>query len=174
MNLKIWMLTVPILVLFCLIISLIKKKNTYDSYIEGVKESFPLIKELLPSLMSMVIAVNVLRVSGIIEDLSMFLSSMFNNIDYFIELIPMVVFRPISGSASISVINNICITHGPDSLLCRTVSAIQGSTDTTFYVIALYFGSIGVKKWRHTLVTGLLADIIGIFSAITLTLLMFG
>ena len=59
MNLKIWMLTVPILVLFCLIISLIKKKNTYDSYIEGVKESFPLIKELLPSLMSMVIAVNV-------------------------------------------------------------------------------------------------------------------
>ena len=71
MNLKIFMLVVPLLVLFCLIVSLIKKKNPYDSYIEGVKESFPLIKELLPSLMSMVVAVNVLRVSGVIEDLSL-------------------------------------------------------------------------------------------------------
>lgn len=174
MNLKIFMLVVPLLVLFCLIISLIKKKNPYDSYIEGVKESFPLIKELLPSLMSMVVAVNVLRVSGVIEDLSLLLNKYFLKANYFIELLPMVVFRPISGSASISVINNICTTHGPDSLLCRTVSAIQGSTDTTFYVIALYYSSIGVKKYRHTLVTGLLADVIGIFSAITLTLLMFG
>ena len=122
----------------------------------------------------MVVAVNVLRVSGVIEDLSLLLNKYFLKANYFIELLPMVVFRPISGSASISVINNICTTHGPDSLLCRTVSAIQGSTDTTFYVIALYYSSIGVKKYRHTLVTGLLADVIGIFSAITLTLLMFG
>lgn len=174
MNLKIWMLTVPLLVLFCLIVSLIKRKKPYDSFVNGVSESFPLIKEIFPSLMSMVIAVNLLRSSGVIEDLSVFLSSIFHKANYFIELMPMVVFRPISGSASISVINNICTTHGPDSLLCRTVSAIQGSTDTTFYVIALYYGSIGVKKWRHTLTTGLLADAIGIFSAITLTLLMFG
>lgn len=174
MNLKIWMLTVPLLVLFCLIVSLIKRKKPYDSFVNGVSDSFPLIKEILPSLMSMVIAVNLLRSSGVIEDLSVFLSSIFHKANYFIELMPMVVFRPISGSASISVINNICTTHGPDSLLCRTVSAIQGSTDTTFYVIALYYGSIGVKKWRHTLTTGLLADAIGIFSAITLTLLMFG
>lgn len=174
MNLKIWMLTVPILVLFCLIVSLIKRKNCYDSFVEGVEESFPLIREIFPSLMAMVIAVNLLRTCGFIEDLSTFLSSRFNKANYFIELMPMIVFRPISGSASISVINNVCTTHGPDSLLCRTVSAIQGSTDTTFYVIALYYGSIGVKKWRHTLTTGLLADAIGIFSAITLTLLMFG
>lgn len=174
MNLKIWMLTVPILVLFCLIVSLIKRKNCYDSFVNGVEESFPLIKEIFPSLMAMVVAVNLLRTCGFIEDLSAFLSSRFNKANYFIELLPMIVFRPISGSASISVINNICTTHGPDSLLCRTVSAIQGSTDTTFYVIALYYGSIGVKKWRHTLFTGLLADAIGIFSAITLTLLMFG
>lgn len=173
MNFKIWMLTVPILVLFFLIISLIKRKSPYDSFVNGVNESFPLIKELIPSLMSMVIAVNLLRACGLIEDLSSFLSSKFSKANYFIELMPMVVFRPISGSASISVINNICTTHGPDSLLCRTVSAIQGSTDTTFYVIALYYGSIGVKKWRHTLTTGLLADAIGIFSAITLSLLMF-
>ena len=156
-----------------MIISLIKRRSPYDSFVNGVNESFPLIKELIPSLMSMVIAVNLLRACGLIEDLSSFLSSKFSKANYFIELMPMVVFRPISGSASISVINNICTTHGPDSLLCRTVSAIQGSTDTTFYVIALYYGSIGVKKWRHTLTTGLLADAIGIFSAITLTLLMF-
>ena len=155
-------------------IVLIKRKNCYDSFVNGVEESFPLIKEIFPSLMAMVVAVNLLRTCGFIEDLSAFLSSRFNKANYFIELLPMIVFRPISGSASISVINNICTTHGPDSLLCRTVSAIQGSTDTTFYVIALYYSSIGVKKYRHTLVTGLLADVIGIFSAITLTLLMFG
>lgn len=174
MNLKIWMLTVPFLVLFCILVSLIKRKNTYDSFVEGIEDSFPLIKEIFPSLMAMVIAVNLLRACGFIEDLGVFLSDKFSKADYFIELMPMIIFRPISGSASISVINNICTTHGPDSLLCRTVSAIQGSTDTTFYVIALYYGSIGVKKWRHTLTTGLLADAIGIFSAITLTLLMFG
>ena len=174
MNLKIWMLTVPFLVLFCLLVSIIKKKSPYDSFVSGVNESFPLIKEILPSLMAMIIAVNLLRSCGFIDDLSVFLTSKFISANYFIELIPMIVFRPISGSASISVINNICTTHGPDSLLCRTVSAIQGSTDTTFYVIALYYGSIGVKKWRHTLTTGLLADAIGIFSAITLSLLMFG
>ena len=174
MNLKIWMLTVPLLVLFCLIFSLVKKKKPYDSFVAGVNESFSLIKEIFPSLMAMIIAVNLLRACGFIEDLGTFLNSKFSRASYFIELMPMVIFRPISGSASISVINNICTTHGADSLLCRTVSAIQGSTDTTFYVIALYYGSIGVKKWRHTLTTGLLADAIGIFSAITLTLLMFG
>ena len=173
MNLKIFMFVVPLLVLFCLIVSLIKKKNPYDSYIEGVKESFPLIKELLPSLMSMVVAVNVLRVSGVIEDLSLLLNKYFLKANYFIELLPMVVFRPISGSASISVINNICTTHGPDSLLCRTVSAIQGSTDTTFYVIALYFSSIKVTKWRHTLSAALFADFIGILMALVFAFLIF-
>ena len=107
MNLKIFMLTVPLIVLLCIVVSLIKKKNTYDDYIEGVKESFPLIKELIPSLMSMIIAVNVLRVCGVIEDLSMFLNKVFSKANYFIELMPMIIFRPISGSASISVINNI-------------------------------------------------------------------
>lgn len=173
MNLKIFMFVVPLLVLFCLIVSLIKKKNPYDSYIEGVKESFPLIKELLPSLMSMVVAVNVLRVSGVIEDLSLLLNKYFLKANYFIELLPMVVFRPISGSASISVINNICTTHGPDSLLCRTVSAIQGSTDTTFYVIALYFSSIKITKWRHTLKAALFADFIGILMAIVFAMVIF-
>ena len=85
----------------------------------------------------------------------------------------MVFFRPISGGASLAILNSVCEVN-PDSFECISASLIQGSTDTTFYVIALYYSSIGVKKYRHTLVTGLLADVIGIFSAITLTLLMFG
>ena len=85
----------------------------------------------------------------------------------------MIFFRPISGGASLAILNSVCQVDA-DSFECITASLIQGSTDTTFYVIALYYSSIGVKKYRHTLVTGLLADVIGIFSAITLTLLMFG
>lgn len=173
MNFELWMLVVPILVLLCVVMAIVKKKKPYDSFLEGVIEAFPLVKEILPSLIAMLLAVVLLRESGIIEDLGRVLSKTFPAATYYIELIPMAFFRPLSGSASISVVHNVCSTHGPDSLLCRTVSAIQGSTDTTFYVLALYFGSINIKKWRHTLAAGLFADAMGIIVAVTLCLLLF-
>lgn len=173
MNVSLWILVVPGLILTCVVVSLIRKKKPYDDFLEGMKEGLPLIKEIFPSLMAMLIAVVALRESGIIEDLGKWLNNLIPKANYFVELIPMVVFRPISGNASISIVHDVCSVHGPDSLLCQTVSAIQGSTDTTLYVLALYFGTIGVKKWRHTLAAGLFADAIGIIVAITLSLLFF-
>jgi spore maturation protein B len=174
MNVDYWMLIVPLLVILAIFVGLKNKAHPYDSFIEGIYEGAPLIKEIFPSLLAMVIATTLLRSSGLTNDLGEVLRRFIPYGDFLAELTPMAIFRPLSGSASMSVLNAICTTHGPDSLLCQTVSSIQGSTDTTFYVIALYFGTIGVKKWRHTLKAGLTADAIGIVVAIILSIIIFG
>jgi spore maturation protein B len=124
--------------------------------------------------MGMLLAVNVLKACGIVEDLGNLLSLIFPKGSFFASLLPMLIFRPLSGSASTAVLNNVCSVYGPDSLLCITCSSIQGSTDTTFYVLALYFGTIGITKWRHSLKVGLIADVVGMSIAILLTLIFFG
>ena len=86
----------------------------------------------------------------------------------------MILFRPISGSASMTVFNSICANNGADSFLCRTSAIIQGSTDTTLYVLSLYFSSIGVTKWKHSLKAGLIADAVGIAIGVTLSIIFFG
>ena len=164
---------VPGLFVFAVFVALIKRKSPYESFITGVKDGLGLSKEIFPSIMGMLLAVNVLKACGIIDDLGSLLSNLFPGGDFFANLVPMLVFRPLSGSASTAVLNNVCSVFGPDSLLCITCSSIQGSTDTTFYVLALYFGTIGITKWRHSLKVGLLADVVGMSVAIILTLIFF-
>ena len=165
---------VPGLFFIAIIVALIKRKSPYESFIKGVVEGLGLSKEIFPSIMGMLLAVNILRECGIVEDLGVLLSKILPNGGFFANLIPMLVFRPLSGSASTAVLNNVCSVFGPDSLLCITCSSIQGSTDTTFYVLALYFGTIGITKWRHSLKVGLIADLVGMSVAIILTLVFFG
>ncbi len=165
---------VPGLFFIAIIVALIKRKAPYENFINGVNEGLSLSKEIFPSIMGMLLAVNVLKACGIVDDLGTLLSFIIPKGSFFANLIPMLVFRPLSGSASTAVLNNVCSIYGPDSLLCITCSSIQGSTDTTFYVLALYFGTIGVTKWRHSLKVGLIADVVGMSVAIILTLLFFG
>ena len=162
MNVDYWMLIVPLLVILALFVGLKNKAHPYDSFIEGIYEGSPLIKEIFPSLLAMVIATTLLRSSGLTNDLGEVLRRFIPYGDFLAELTPMAIFRPLSGSASMSVLNDICTTHGPDSLLCQTVSSIQGSTDTTFYVITLYFGSVGIKKIKYSLWAGLFADLLSV------------
>lgn len=165
---------VPSLFFIAIIVALIKRKSPYESFIKGVVEGLGLSKEIFPSIMGMLLAVNILRECGIVEDLGVLLSKILPKGGFFANLIPMLIFRPLSGSASTAVLNNVCSVFGPDSLLCITCSSIQGSTDTTFYVLALYFGTIGITKWRHSLKVGLIADLVGMSVAIILTLVFFG
>jgi spore maturation protein B len=165
---------VPSLFFIAIIVALIKRKSPYESFIKGVVEGLGLSKEIFPSIMGMLLAVNILRECGIVEDLGVLLSKTLPKGGFFANLIPMLIFRPLSGSASTAVLNNVCSVFGPDSLLCITCSSIQGSTDTTFYVLALYFGTIGITKWRHSLKVGLIADLVGMSVAIILTLVFFG
>ena len=145
----------PLIVLFVIIYGIIKKVPIYDTFVEGSKESFDLVIKLFPCLLAMILSINIFLKSNIIE--------LFNFISFIPnQILPMVIMRPISGTSSLAILTNIYELFGPDSALGMLASYIQGTTDTTFYIITLYFGSVGIKKIRYALWVGLLADLISI------------
>ena len=160
---------IPLPIIFIIIFSIIKRKNAYSSFIKGSKEGLNFFKEVFPSILAMLFCVTLLKSSGLIEDISKLISKIFPGINNFIEIIPMIIFRPVSGSASVAVLDSIC-KNDVDGIACKMASTIQGSTDTTIYVLCLYFTSVGVTKWKHALKVGLFADIVGISVGIILTL----
>ena len=170
---KISALVVPSIIFIILIYGIKKKVNVYDSFLEGAKGSFEIIFNIFPSMLAMILGVNIFINSGLINIIFEILRPLFNFIKIPVEIIPMALMRPISGSSSLALLNNILSSFGPESLVGRISSIIQGSTDTTFYVISLYFGSIGIKKIRYSLWVGLFADIIGIISSVVVVKLFF-
>lgn len=159
----------PILVLIIIISGLIKKINIYDVFIKGAKESFSMIINLFPGLLAMIFGINIFINCGVLDLFARFLS--------FIHLPPQLFslffVRPISGGASLAITSNILSTFGPDSYIGRLASVMQGSSDTTLYVITLYFGTVGITKIRYALASGLIADAIGIIVSILVVKLMF-
>lgn len=165
---------VPLMILVVLIIAWKRKVSAYDAFLDGAKEGMGLVKEVFPTLLGMIAIIAALRSCGLISDLGDFLSKVFNIDKNSSELIPLILFRPISGSASISVFSSVCSDYGADSLVCKVGAVIQGSTDTTLYVLSLYFSSIGITKWKHALKAGLIADVVGIGVGVLLSILFFG
>ena len=165
---------IPFILVFTLIIASIKKINAYDSFLKGAKEGMGLVIEVFPTLLATLGIVGVLRGCGIISDFGSLIANVFNIDKSSSELIPLILFRPISGSASIRVFSSVCSEYGADSLVCKVGSVIQGSTDTTLYVLSLYFSSIGVTKWKHALKSGLIADVVGIGIGIILSIVFLG
>ena len=165
---------VPVLILVTIFLAIKKKVNGYDKFLIGVKEGMGLFVEVFPTLIATVTAVAILRGSGFITDIGEMLKSVLGLNGDMVEIVPMILFRPISGSASMSVFNSICTNNGADSFLCRTSAIIQGSTDTTLYVLSLYFSSIGVTKWKHSLKAGIIADVVGIAIGLMLSIIFFG
>lgn len=149
---------------------MIKKVDIYDKFVEGSKESFDVIFNIFSSMLAMIFGVNIFLKSGIID----YIFNAIRFIDFIpSEIFPMMILRPISGSASLATLNNIFKNYGPDSMSGLISSVIQGSTDTTFYVLTLYFGSVGIKKIRYSLFAGLFADLVGIISAIIVVKIFF-
>ncbi len=161
------------MVVFIVVYGFIKKIDIYDTFIEGVKESFSCILNLFPTFIAMILAVNLFINSGVLDFILSFFSPLFTLIKVPVEILPLALVRPISGSASLAYLNSIFATHGPDSFLGLLGSVIQGCTDTTFYVITLYFGSIGIKKIRYSLFASLFADLVGIIASIIIVNLLF-
>ncbi len=161
----------PIFVLIICLIALYKKINAFHSFTEGVKDGFSLFFEIYPSLLAMMFAIALLRESGLMELASQIFIKLIPDIPS--EIWPMIIFRPISGNASIAILADIFKVCGVDSLQGTMASIIQGSTDTTIYVLTLYFSSVGIKKTKNALGIGLLADVAGISMAIFLTLMFF-
>lgn len=164
---------IPLIVLFIVVYGIHKRVNVYEEFINGTCESFSMIKHIFPCLLAMILGVNIFLKSGLIDLIYNFIKPLFIIIKVPIEVFPMIIMRPISGTSTLAILNNIFDTLGPDSYSGRLGSVIQGATDTTFYVVTLYFGSIGVKKIRYALFAGLFADLIGIIAAIIITKLYF-
>lgn len=164
---------IPLLVLIVVGYGFIKKINIYDVFVEGSMESFDLVLTMFPCLLGMIFGVNLFLKSGVLDFIFQLLEPFFSYIKVPIEIFPMMVMRPISGSSSLAILNNIYEGFGPDSFIGRLASVIQGSTDTTFYILTLYFGSIGIKKIKYALWSGLFADLLGILSAVFLVNLLF-
>lgn len=159
---------IPFIVLFVIIYGLYKNISIYDSFLDGVKEGFNLVLKIFPTMFGMFICINVLLKSNIINDFVNLFSSFFNYIGYPSELVSLGIMRPISGSSSLIILNNILKTNGVDSLAGRVGSVLQGSTDTTIYIISLYFSSIGIKKIKYSLLVGLVTD----FAAIVISFIV--
>lgn len=166
-------LIIPIMVLGIIIYGLLKKVDIYDVFVEGSKESYDMIFTMFPCMLAMIFGVNIFIKSGVLEYFFSFFQIILDFFHIPLEIIPMAIMRPISGSSSLAILNTILENYGPDSFIGRLASVIQGSTDTTFYILTLYFGSIGIKKIRYSLWAGLFADVIGIVSAIVIVNLMF-
>ena len=166
-------LILPIIVLFVIIYGIKKQVNVYDVFVEGAKESFDITLNMFPSLLAMILGINIFINSGIIMHTFKYLSQVLNIIKLPIEIIPLIIMRPISGSSSLAILNNILENFGPDSFLGTLSSVIQGSTDTTFYVLTLYFGSVGIKKIKYAMKAGLLSDLVGIIAGIMLVNIFF-
>ena len=156
---------IPIMVLIIIIHGFIKKVDLYDEFVKGAKSSFPMVLTMFPCLLAMILGINIFIKSGVLDWFFSFLKPLFLSLKIPFEILPMIVMRPISGSSTLAILNSLFSKFGPD--------VIQGSTDTTFYVLTLYFGSIGIKKIRYSLIVGLFADLIGIISAIIITSILF-
>ena len=150
--------------------SIYKKVDVYDSFISGSSESFKMFITIFPNILAMVLSVNILITSGFFDFLICFFKPL---IKLPIEIISLALVRPISGNASLALLNGIYAKYGVDNFYGLMASIIQGSTDTTFYVLALYYGSVGIKKIRYAPIASLFADTVGIISAIIICYLLF-
>ncbi len=165
---------VPLFVLAIILYGLKKKINIYDSFLVGAKEGLVTTFHIAPAVIAMVFATNLFLNSHFLEFVFSFFNPVLNSLHIPISILPMAFVRPISGTASLAIMNNIFASYGPDSFIGRLASTLQGCTDTTIYVLALYFGSIKVVKTKHALSAGLFADLMGIISAFLITFLFFG
>ena len=165
-------------IIVCFIVAgMFHKINVYDAFIEGAKDGFQTAVRIIPYLVAMLVAIGVFRASGamdmLVDGVEWLVAQCGGNTD-FVGALPTALMKPLSGGGARGMMIDAMTTYGPDSFVGRLACMFQGSTDTTFYILAVYFGSVAVKHTRHAVAAGLLADLAGIVSAIFLAYLFFG
>ncbi|AHE67977.1 spore maturation protein [Legionella oakridgensis] len=144
----------------------IKKINVFDAFINGAKQGFETSVSIIPYLIAMMVAIAMLRASGFFELLYSLLAPLLTTIGMPAELLPLALIRPFSGSAATGVMAELIHEHGGNSFIAKAAATMMGSTETTFYVIAVYFGAVGIRRTRHAIPAGLLADLAGIIATV--------
>ena len=163
----------PLMVLGIVMYGVYKKVDVFDVFIVGVKEGLSMSLQIFPTILAMIDTVNIFLKSNLLQDITIYLQPIFNFLNFPTEILPLAILRPISGSSSLIMLNNILSTYGVDSFIGRVASVIQGSTDTTIYILGLYFGSVGIKKIKYSLLVGLLADLSCIIIALIVVSILF-
>lgn len=181
-SMNLWSTTIANILLFCIIILFIlagvrRRVNVYDAFIEGAKDGFTTAVRIIPYLVAILVAICVFRASGAMDVLIGWISDMVRALGGdadFVGALPTALMKPLSGSGARGMMVDAMETYGADSFVGRLSCIFQGSTDTTFYILAVYFGSVGVRYTRHAVTCGLLADLAGIIAAIAVAYLFFG
>ena len=158
-------LLVPCLFLGVCIYAMAGKRDVYSLMITGAEQGLRTVISILPSLVILLAVIHMLRISGAIDRMTELLTPICQTLGIPPETVPLVVIRPISGSAGLAVGSEIIAAHGPDSEVGRIAAIMLGSTETTFYTISVYFGAAKIKKTRHTVIAALIADLVGFFMA---------
>lgn len=144
----------------------VKRVKVYEVFTEGAKEGFDIAIRIIPYLVAILVAIGMFRASGALDILLNILAPALEVIGFPKENVLLAIMRPLSGGGSFGLLSDLVETYGPDSLIAKIGATMYGSTETTFYVLAVYFGSVGIKKVRHALLAGLIADVVGIFGAV--------
>lgn len=154
--------------------ALAKGVKVYPAFLEGAKQGFETGVKIIPPLVAIVVALGMLRASGAMDGLATLLGPVTAKLGLPASVLPMVVIRPLSGGGALGVVGDVLRAEGPDSYAGRLVSVMAGSTETTFYVLAVYFGSVGISRYRQALPAGLIADLCGFAAAIVAVRLLLG
>lgn len=165
---------IPVVILLVILLGLIKRIKVYDIFVLGAKDGLKTVVRIIPTLVGLMVAVGVFKASGALDLLILAVKPFAVLIGIPAETIPLALMRPVSGSASLAIVNEIINTYGPDSYIGRTASVMMGSTETIFYTLTIYFGSVGIKNIRFTLVAALLADFVSVTASALVCALIFG
>ena len=163
----------PLMILGILFAGIIKKVPIYEEFIEGAKDGFKVSVSIIPYLVAIIVGISMFKASGAIDLITNVIGGLMSKLYIPVDIIPIMITRSLSGSATLGLFSDIANTYGAESYITKLAAIMVGSSETTFYVLAVYFGSIGIKKYRYALLTGIIADITGIVLAISVARVFF-
>ncbi len=170
-TVSIW--AIPIFLVAVPVYGIFKGVKVYESFVEGAKGGFQMAIRIIPYLVAILVAIGMLRGAGAIDMLAQWIGPALEKIGIPVEILPVAILRPLSGSGALGLATELIQTHGPDSFIGRLAASAYGSTETTFYVLAVYFGAVGIRKARHAVLAGLLADVASLVAAVIVCRLAF-
>ena len=170
-QISLW--AIPVLLVGIPLIGMIRKVKVYDVFIEGAKEGFNVAVKIIPFLVGILVAIGMFRASGAMDLLTSALRPAMDAIHFPPEVFPLAVLRPLSGSGSLALTTDIVKRYGPDSLVSRIAATMYGSSETLFYVLAVYFGAVGVKRTRHAIPAAIVGDVVAALVAVAICTWMF-
>ncbi len=166
-----WM--IPTILFIVPLIAHFRGVKVFETFVEGAENGFETAIKIIPYLVAMLVAINVFRASGAMDLVTWLFAPLMKLIGAPVEILPMAIMRPLSGSGALGLATELINTHGPDSIIGRLASTMQGSTDTTFFILTLYFGSVGVYRYKYAIYSGLIADITSLLASIYIVNLVF-